>query len=363
MAFDQAIVRQEPEFDFLSEEYKALFAASNATAFQSPEWLHTFYNKLTPSVDAEPLIVTVRDQRAGTLNTVLPLVRQRSFGAKIVQPADLGVSDYNTAIAKPEDLQNLAQSSFAKAQIADNLKPFDALIFRKQRDDTSCVSNLFSGAVISANENAAYKVVINEPFDDWFSKTLSKNFRSSYRRGARKIEREVGTLEFELATEPADIKAAFDFMRSVRQEKFEGDLFCTPAYFEFYFDYAVMTAEEKRSFTYVGRLDGRIVSVEFGLVKDGIQHMIHGCFAPELAKYSMGHLSLFNFMRDRSNEDCKVFDFTIGDHYYKQRLNAQKTTLSNAVVANGPVGELIGLTYRRGRALKNFIKQLDRRIN
>ena len=51
-AFD---VRIENAFDFLSEEYAALFDGSAATAFQHPLWLDGVYGNLVPRLGARPL--------------------------------------------------------------------------------------------------------------------------------------------------------------------------------------------------------------------------------------------------------------------------------------------------------------------
>src|SRR2546430_13630400 len=44
-------VASENSFDFLSDEYRALFENSRATAFQNPLWLDRLYASLAPRLD------------------------------------------------------------------------------------------------------------------------------------------------------------------------------------------------------------------------------------------------------------------------------------------------------------------------
>ena len=121
------------QFDFLSDDYKTLFEQSNATIFQSPFWLDSLYRKLPEFLDAEAVIVTMHDETKQQLLMVMPFVRQTKFGGKIMQPADLGISDYNSIIVLPEALDALKNQKDLSAQLKQAIGPFDILLFRKQR--------------------------------------------------------------------------------------------------------------------------------------------------------------------------------------------------------------------------------------
>ena len=54
-------------FDFLSEEYVALFADSAATAFQHPLWLDGIYSRLAPAAAAKRLVIVLRYRATGAL--------------------------------------------------------------------------------------------------------------------------------------------------------------------------------------------------------------------------------------------------------------------------------------------------------
>src|SRR2546430_943097 len=90
-------VALEPEFDFAGAGYRALQANSRATVFQSPAWLDGLHREVAPAFRAEQVTVTARDQ-TGRLMMVLPLVRRRQRGIRIMEFTDFGLCDYNAAV-------------------------------------------------------------------------------------------------------------------------------------------------------------------------------------------------------------------------------------------------------------------------
>ena len=78
------------DFDFRSGEYRELLIASNATAFQHPDWLEPFYRIFVPAHEVESLVVIGRNECSGRLDLVLPLIRSVTS----VDYAFLDVTDY-----------------------------------------------------------------------------------------------------------------------------------------------------------------------------------------------------------------------------------------------------------------------------
>ena len=76
-------------FPFLGRKYAALYEAAEATAFQHPVWLHSFYRHVAPEADAEPVILSFRD--GGELSGVVPMIRRRKNGLRLLETTDLGV--------------------------------------------------------------------------------------------------------------------------------------------------------------------------------------------------------------------------------------------------------------------------------
>lgn len=353
-------VHSEPEFDFLSDEYQRLFAATQATAFQSPHWLHNFYKYIPQSVSAEPLILTVRSIIDQSLLMVLPMVRQRALGAKIVQPADLGISDYNAILAAPETLKRLTHSYELQAELTQAMEPYDILLFRKQRPDTTNIQDVLSGTKVSARKNTAFAIEIPEDFEAWLKTCLKSKNVSNLRRKGRAFNRDVGELEFSTLTEPDEITAAFDFIRKSRGDRYEGDVLKCDAYFGFYLDFAIQTAAENLSVTHVGRVNGEIVSAEFGPIHNGCCSMVLAAFnETDYARYSIGSLSMIDLFQDRHKRGERCIDFTIGEHEYKRRFKAEATVLNTITLPNSAIGKLTDMAYTQGGQLKHILKKLS----
>jgi CelD/BcsL family acetyltransferase involved in cellulose biosynthesis len=68
--------------------------------FQDPCWLRTWYGAFAHT-DVEPLIALVADAATGERLALLPLIRRRQRGIRIVEFADLDLTDYNAPLLTP----------------------------------------------------------------------------------------------------------------------------------------------------------------------------------------------------------------------------------------------------------------------
>jgi CelD/BcsL family acetyltransferase involved in cellulose biosynthesis len=66
-----------------------------STPFQHPQWLDAWYGAFTGTGDVEPLIAIVSDAATGEPIALLPLIRRPQKGIRIVEFADLSLTDYN----------------------------------------------------------------------------------------------------------------------------------------------------------------------------------------------------------------------------------------------------------------------------
>ena len=66
--------------------------AGQETAFQHPLWFEAWYGAFT---DASPLIAIATDSVTERPVALIPLILRTSHGARIVEFADLNVTDYN----------------------------------------------------------------------------------------------------------------------------------------------------------------------------------------------------------------------------------------------------------------------------
>jgi CelD/BcsL family acetyltransferase involved in cellulose biosynthesis len=66
-----------------------------STPFQHPQWLEAWYGAFAGTGHVEPLIAIVSDAATGEPIALLPLIRRPQKGIRIVEFADLSLTDYN----------------------------------------------------------------------------------------------------------------------------------------------------------------------------------------------------------------------------------------------------------------------------
>ena len=69
-----------------------------STPFQDPQWLAAWYGAFAGVDGVEPLIVLVSDAATSERVALLPLVRRVQNGVRIVEFADLNLTDYNAPV-------------------------------------------------------------------------------------------------------------------------------------------------------------------------------------------------------------------------------------------------------------------------
>jgi CelD/BcsL family acetyltransferase involved in cellulose biosynthesis len=78
----------------------------SATLFQDSRWLDAWYGAFATADRVEPLIAIVSDAATGEQIALLPLIRRLQKGIRIVEFADLALTDYNAPVlgdAAPRD--------------------------------------------------------------------------------------------------------------------------------------------------------------------------------------------------------------------------------------------------------------------
>lgn len=347
-------------YDFLSDSYRQLFEQSNATAFQSPLWLSFFYRDLVPALGADPIIIVVYLDSSPQPVLVLPYVRQKYFGFNIMQPADLGVADYNAVVGSSDVLPGLAKEPEFKRQLAAVLKPCDILLFRKERPDAFSICNLFESVRETPSVGSAYEVEMDTDYDSWFKATLSKNSRKGLARKRRGFCQEHGDLNFREVSDPVGIRRAFDFMREQRTLRYKDDLFSRPAYFEFYLKVAIAGAETGFASTFVGETTDGLITVDFGVIHADRHLFLMSAFSGAEAhrKYSLGLLAVSEVIKAGREKGLSTFDLTIGDEPYKQSFGVEKISLTNVSIVNGMRGRAAFTAYQSAGPLRKMLKTL-----
>lgn len=340
-------IRAEPGFDFLSPEYRRLFAESEATAFQHPLWLDRLYGQLAPAVGAEPLVITAREKQGGRLALALPLLRRRYGPLRVIEFADLQVSDYAAPVCGRADFEAIRQDPRSRHELRTALQPFDLLRIQKMREDSPAIADLIPQASLKAVSTRAYSARLDPPFEDWRAAHLKSTLRKELDKKRRQLGRK-GTVRFAEVTDPAEIELTFQRMREFRQVRFAGredgnDLLQDPSTFAFYLDLAQAGRAAGLTRTYALWLDGLPIAGGFGLVhRSSFLLVLTGSDLADYKNLSLGLLAIEDMVRAGMEQGDVTFDLTIGDEAYKSQFGTNVTVLSSLSAGGSLLGSIAG---------------------
>lgn len=322
---DGWVVERHSSFDFLSRDYRDLFARAGATAFQTPLWLDRLHARLAPARGAEPAVMTVRARADGRLAAVLPLLVRRHFGLRVAEFADLGVCDYCAPVAEPAVV---ADAEALAGRIVALLGDCDLLLARKIPDGARAGFAPFGRLQWSRMAIHGHRAVLSAPYAAWREATLSGSRTRFLDIKRRKLNRQ-GRIELHCPDDAAGIAQALEAIRCFRAYRFNetglNDLLADDAYALFYREAG---AEAPPARAYVVTADGRPVSAAFGLVHDGAFHLLLSGFDfARLRNFSLGLLMIEDIAADLIARGEPVLDLTIGDQPYKQEFGTRPTAM------------------------------------
>lgn len=331
-------------FDFSQDAYRALLAQSCASAFQQPLWLENFYRHLPKNRHAVPLIVTIRDNDG--LAGVVPLIRRRKSGLRLVEATDLGVTDYAAPILSqrlmacdPTDLRK----SFRRA-----IGGHDILRIRPVRDEHVAAWNQLIDCAASALDFSAHAVELTEPFEDWRATHLDRKVASQMTRKGKRWRKQHDVALERLVDEKA-IRLAIANLAKLRAGRFEGDPIQEPFVEAFYADVAAQGAGEGVAETWIITSDNEPAGILFGLTDRGrFLYLLIGADYDGFGRHSPGLQMYDGIMEDWLSRGGSVFDLTIGDEPFKRQFGAQPTSMWMFLKAGSPVGR-IALSLARNR--------------
>src|SRR5262245_8997287 len=360
--FDVAI---ENSFDFRSAEYAGLFGSSSATAFQHPIWLSELYRRLLKQSRAEPLIVTVRNRSDRRLAMVLPMIRRRYAVLKVVEFADLRVSDYVSPVAEPQAFDRIANDKDALAAIRRHLKPYDLLRVGKLPDRSLPLEKLLG---IEKRENmgmSAYPVPLEKTFAEWRQRRLDRSYAKELDKKTRQLNKR-GKVTFTCSEDLPTIEATFEALQVYRRKRFEGveragDLLQIPAFAEFYM---AVAAEGRGNFVrvYTLAMDGKPIAGAIGLAhRDSLLIVLGGFDEAGYRKQSIGSLLFQEVARDCIERGERFLDFTIGDEPYKRVFGAEPSPMWQFSRAGSPLGYAADRIVENLPAAKSLARRLFRR--
>ncbi len=310
----------------VKERWQSLTSKGRSTAFQGYEWCELWYRTLGKAHGAVPLILIVTDTRTGQDVMLLPLCCRREGRLRIVDFADLGVSDYTAPVVATGFAPDRQVMRDIWAQVRDALPPADLLLLARLPERIGEDANpllLLPGC--RRLDMRAHGVRLPESWRAYEAGFLKRHFRADLRRRRRKLE-SVGKTTFVVADSADDIRQVFQVMLAQRRQRFAtlGHDNCLEheAFRQFYEAFILEHGGKGLVALTALKVDREIIATNYGLVwNDRYLDLIPTFNDEQWGKYSAGRLIIVETMRWRIDTEARsYYDFTIGDESYKRHF-------------------------------------------
>jgi CelD/BcsL family acetyltransferase involved in cellulose biosynthesis len=335
---------------------------SPSTPFQHRQWYDAWYGAFGGADGVEPLIAVVTDASTGELAVMLPLIRRRQSNIRIVEFADLDLTDYNAPIlgnAAPRDARAV------RVLWRDLLKALrrmqggaDLIRLRKVPVDLDGRANplalLDAAGPCSLNGNL---VTTDENYDAW-RYTLEKTVRKELERSWRVFTRDPAAT-FKLITdhhEALKILSTTEVQQGTRMQSLGlnfvlNDETCAAFYRNLVRDgvgsgYALVSALT---------VGDEVVATLLGIRSGAHYVMIRISNAGEKwSNCSPGRLIIERTMAALHQDGVREFDFSVGNYAYKRRFGVARLPLVDISAALRWRGLPYALRDRVARELRSY---------
>jgi CelD/BcsL family acetyltransferase involved in cellulose biosynthesis len=340
----------------------------NATPFQNGRWLEAWYAAFAATDGVEPLIAIISNAATGEQAALLPLIRRTQNGIRIVEPADLDLTDYNAPMlgsAAPRDA-TAARAMWSDLRAALRRLPggADLIRLRKMPVDLDGKPNplaLLDGAgPCSLNGNI---VSTGEDFDAWRF-TLERTVRKELERSWRVFTRDPAAA-FRIVADREEALRMLSTMEVQQGNRMQhlglnfilNDETCAAFYRSLVKDnvgngYAVLSAltvGEEVVATLLGiRQGSRYVMVRISNAGD------------KWSNCSPGRLIIERTMAALHSDGIGQFDFSIGNYAYKRRFGVVPIALVDFTAALSWRGVPYALRDRAARWLRGHPRLAER---
>jgi CelD/BcsL family acetyltransferase involved in cellulose biosynthesis len=349
------------DWDGVANEWGIACRHGPATVFQNEQWLGAWYAAFAGRSDVEPLVATIRDGVTGEVALLLPLIRRKLNRLRVVEFADLELTDYNAPLLGPAAPRDAKAASVLWRELQRALCRLpggaDLIRFKKMPPVLGPRPNplaLLDGAgPCSLNGNL---VTTGADFDQ-YRRSLKRDIRKGLDRGWRAFTAHPGAAFriVEDASEALGLLATLDAQQRARMQHLGANFIlddeaCGAFYRNLVRDgvgsgYAVvsaLTVGDEVVATLLGmRFGSRYVMIRFSNAGD------------RWSNCSPGRLVIERTMAALHKDGVREFDFSIGNYAYKRRFGVTPLPLVDISAALSWRGWPHALRDRAARELRN----------
>ncbi|QPF91042.1 GNAT family N-acetyltransferase [Bradyrhizobium commune] len=309
--------------------------AGHRTAFQHGYWLDAWYAAFG---GVAPLIAVISDATTGKDIAVVPMISHVRRGIRVVEFADLGVSDNNAPILACDATIDAAAGRAIGAALVEALRAlpdrFDVLRLKKMPAYVGARPNplVSLGRLGSCSLNGNL-VLTGDDYADY--QTSIK--RMQMPRCWRVFSRHAGA-RFEIATDVARAHELLDVMDVQQQERMQklGSRFVLndEAHAGFYREVSRKGVAEGYAIVSALVCDEGTVATTLGVRYGATYFLLRiGHAGKRWANCSPGLLVTERTMAALHEQGVRRFDLSIGNHDYKRRFGAEQVPLTDVSVA------------------------------
>ncbi len=346
--------------------WRALQEQAVATPFQTHEWCTGLYDGPGRAQGAEPLIVLIRDEASGQDLCLMPLMRIRRAGLRVITFADFGLSDYILPMVAASGRFGKADLARVWPRVLEALPRADLVHFDKIVSHLEETENPLMGICgLHESDLSSWYAPLPENWGD-YEMGLSKQSRRALRRRAYKLA-ELGQAKHFMVCGGENAGRMFETLRKVRKERFDAlgrqDVLDDPAIYDFYRGLVVSGASGMAIMSAL-KLNGEIIAHVFGLLHRQRFYMLALTFRSEseaIAKCSPALVLVHETMGALHKKGLRIYDFTIGDERYKRMFGAINEPLHEYMLPlslKGRAYMAAKMTRKRLRPLKTRLMQL-----
>jgi CelD/BcsL family acetyltransferase involved in cellulose biosynthesis len=326
------------------------------TAFQHPLWFGAWYSAFN---EASPLVAIVCDAVTGRKVALVPLIRRVRHGVRIVEFADLNVTDYNAPILRPGVTFDMAEAqAISRALVAELRKmPGGVDAIRLQKMPSKLAGGINPLVLLGREGSSSLNGNIIETGDDF------EAYRTSIRRIQmprywRVFNRHPGAAfrVIDSVDEALKMVDVMDAQQQARMQKL-GLRFVLndKAHARFYRDLVRRGLAEGYAIVSALTCDEAVVATMLGIRQDDYFVVLRISNAgASWAHCSPSKLVVERTMAALHGQGVRRFDLSVGNYAFKRRFGAVQFPLTDASVALGWRGIPYALRDRAAQWLRRY---------
>ncbi|WP_183709312.1 GNAT family N-acetyltransferase [Bradyrhizobium sp. ERR14] len=323
--------------DFLRDWRQAAsrLSAGHRTAFQHGYWLDAWYEAFH---DFAPLIAIISDAATGKDIAMVPMISHIRRDIRIVEFADLGVSDNNAPILASDAALDAAAMDAISLALVEALRAlpdrFDLLRLKKMPAQVGGKPNpLVAFGRIGSSSLNGNVVLMGDDYENYQASIK----RMQMPRCWRVFSRHQGA-RFEIAADVARAHELLDVMDVQQQARMRklGSRFVLndDAHAQFYREVARQGVAEGYAVVAALVCDEAVIATSFGIRQGATYYLLrisHG--GDSWSSCSPGLLVAERTMAAMHAAGVRRFDLSIGNQDYKRRFGAERVPLTDVSVA------------------------------